>query len=199
MNDKCSTEPAIEPKRGGYDVGYGRAPKDNRFVKGQSGNPGGKPKGTRNKLPALHERRLKDLIMEEAYRQIVIHENGTPMTVSMVQATLRAVAVAAVKGKFHAQTLLLRLVSAVEDQNQELHEEFLDSMIDYKTQWEKELARRKANGLELPDPVPHPDDIQIDMQEGTVRMLGAWTKEEKAVLDEWQAEQERSKPKEAIS
>jgi hypothetical protein len=31
-----------------YDVGYGRPPKDSRFKKGQSGNPGGRPTGSPN-------------------------------------------------------------------------------------------------------------------------------------------------------
>lgn len=52
--------------RPGYEVGYGKPPEDTRFRKGQSGNPRGRPKGAKNKLPALNEERMKTIILEEA-------------------------------------------------------------------------------------------------------------------------------------
>lgn len=36
---------AIRPNDTGYEVGYGKPPKSTRFKKGQSGNPGGRPRG----------------------------------------------------------------------------------------------------------------------------------------------------------
>lgn len=170
-----------------YQTGYGKTPMSGRFSKGQSGNPGGKPKGARNKPPSLNEERLKKIILQEAYRTIEIDDDGRPLTVTMVQAAMRALADAAVNGKIHAQALLIKLVATVEQQNQELHREFVDAMIDYKFKWESELARRQRLGLNLPEPVPHPDHIEIDMIAGTARLNGPWTKEEKALLDECQA------------
>jgi hypothetical protein len=35
---------AERPAPGGYEVGYGKPPKDRQFRKGQSGNPGGRPR-----------------------------------------------------------------------------------------------------------------------------------------------------------
>ena len=34
--------------KSGSDVGYGKPPKNTRFTKGVSGNPHGRPKGSRN-------------------------------------------------------------------------------------------------------------------------------------------------------
>jgi hypothetical protein len=42
------------------------------------------------------------------------------------------------------------------------------------------LKRRKRLGLDLPEPVPHPDDITIDMRTGRVIVKGPFTKEEHA-------------------
>ena len=38
----------LEPSETPYEVGYGRPPSATRFQPGQSGNPKGRPKGTRN-------------------------------------------------------------------------------------------------------------------------------------------------------
>jgi Family of unknown function (DUF5681) len=187
MTDDRMTPSATEAAPANYQVGYGKAPASSRFSKGKSGNPSGKPRGARRRIPALNEERLKKIILEEAYRTIEIHEDGRPLTVTMVQAAVRALAIAAVKGKVHAQALLIKLVATVEQQNQELHQDFFEAMVDYKIKWEKELARRQKLGLKLPEPTPHPDHVLIDMTKGTARVDGPWTKEEKALLDECQA------------
>ncbi|WP_371744641.1 DUF5681 domain-containing protein [Nordella sp. HKS 07] len=57
---------AIRPAA--YDVGHARSLAQHRFRKGQSGNPRGRPKGAKNKLPAPGEERLKQILLEETYR-----------------------------------------------------------------------------------------------------------------------------------
>ena len=59
-----------------YEVGYGKPPKSSRFKKGKSGNPKGRPKGAKNRLPNLNEERLKSIIIKEAYRPINVVEDG---------------------------------------------------------------------------------------------------------------------------
>lgn len=39
----------------------------------------------------------------------------------------------------------------------------------------------------MPASLPHPAQIVLDMRDGTVRMTGPMTKEEKAMLDDWEA------------
>lgn len=38
-----------------YEIGYGKPPLETRFVKGQSGNPSGRPKGSKNLATILEE------------------------------------------------------------------------------------------------------------------------------------------------
>lgn len=170
--------------RPGYDVGYGKPPKDTRFKAGQSGNPKGRPKGSKNKRPGMHEERMKDLILDEAYRDITIREGHRSVTIPMAQAVMRSLAVNAAKGQHRSQRLFSELLASVESSRKILHDQWLDTAITYKVEWEKELRRREQYGItDLPDPLPHPDHVKIDMIEGTARVVGPATKEEKAEYD----------------
>jgi len=181
--------PAKRPKLKGpasskYEVGYGKPPAQTQFRPGQSGNPGGRPKGARNKLPALNEERLKNIILEEAYRAIRINDGDRQIKVPMAQAIVRAVAVNAVKGQQRAQRLFTELLTTTERENKALNDEWLEVALTYKIEWDKELDRRKRLGItDLPDPLPHPDHVVLDMRAGTAHVRGPSTKEEKALWD----------------
>ncbi|KUJ76910.1 hypothetical protein AVO45_10485 [Ruegeria marisrubri] len=75
-------------------------------------------------------------------------------------------------------------MASVESSRKILHDQWLDTAITYKVEWEKELRRREQLGItDLPEPLPHPDHVKIDMIEGTARVVGPATKEEKAEYD----------------
>src|SRR4029079_18583332 len=106
------------------------------------------------------------------------------ISIPMVQAIVRSLAVNAAKGNQRAQRLFTQLLSTTERDNKQLHDEWLQTAINYKVDWERELERRAQHGIVAPAPIPHPDNVIIDMQTGTVRITGPMTKEEKASLDE---------------
>ncbi|WP_395541880.1 DUF5681 domain-containing protein [Neotabrizicola sp. sgz301269] len=177
----------LAPRRG-YEVGYGKPPEATQFRKGKSGNPRGRPKGSKNKLPALNEERMKGIILEEAYRSITVRDGARNISVPIARAVLRSLAVNAVKGQHRSQRLFAELLSAVETSNKLLNDEWLDTALTYKIEWDRELERRRVLGItHLPDPLPHPDHVRIDMQRGTARVVGPATKEEKATWDAWMA------------
>ncbi|MEM1151208.1 MAG: DUF5681 domain-containing protein [Pseudomonadota bacterium] len=171
--------------RPGYQVGYVKPPKETRFKPGQSGNPKGRPKGSKNKRPALHEERMKDIILDEAYRWIMVRDGERNVTVPMAQAIIRSRAGHAAQGPHPAQRLFAELLAATERARADLHERYFNAALDYKIAWERELARRDALGItNLPPPLPHPDHVVVDLRNGTARIMGPATREEKA---EWDA------------
>lgn len=171
----------------GYEVGYGKPPIETRFKKGRSGNPGGRPKGAKNKarsVPALNEERMKTVILEEAYRMVGVREGDRLIEIPVIQAVIRSIAANAAKGHQRSQQLFGELVQWVEKENRELHDTWLKSAIDYKSEWERELDRRERTGDTGPEPLPHPDDIVINMSTGAVEIRGPMTKEEKLEWDQ---------------
>ncbi len=190
FNNKSKSVGTRLPDNADYEVGYAKPPQSSRFKPGRSGNPKGRPKGARNKLPALNEERLKTIILEEAYREIKVNEGHRQVSVPMAKAIVRSLAHNAVKGNTRAQRLFSEMLASTETSHKRLHDEWLEKTIEYKIDWERELARRKAHGIEAPDPIPHPDDIIIDMRQGTVSINGPMTREEKQGLDDLHAKKQ---------
>lgn len=173
-----------------YEVGYAKPPKNTRFKPGRSGNPKGRPRGAKNKRPALNEERLKDIILDEAYRDITVRDGDRNVTVPMAQAVMRALAVNAAKGQHRAQRLFAEMLSTTERQNKQLSDEWVKTAIDYKVDWDRELLRRAQLGItHLPDPLPHPDQVRIDMNKATAWVQGPMTKDDLKELELWQERQ----------
>lgn len=115
MGDNPTTRRPVVP------VGYRHPPAEARFRKGQSGNPAGRPRGSRNK-PRPERERIRSLLLEEAYRPIKVNENGKEITMPMAQAVIRSLTVAAVKGDARAQAMFLKVVSASEEEEAAIEE-----------------------------------------------------------------------------
>lgn len=175
---------ALAP-RPGYEVGFAKPPEHSRFKPGQSGNPKGRPKGAKNKRPGLNAERMKGIILDEAYRGITVRDGDRPVRIPMAQAVMRSIAVNAAKGQVRAQRLFAELLASTESANKMLHDEWLETAITYKVDWERELRRREQFGItHLPDPLPHPDHVIIDFDAGTAKIVGPMTKEEKVQYDD---------------
>lgn len=171
------------PDQTPYDVGYRKPPVRTRFQPGSSGNPKGRPRGRklRHDVP---EERLKAIILDEAYRTIKVNDGDRQVTVPMAQAIMRSLAVTAAKGNTRAQRLFAELLATTENANQRRNEDWIETAITYKLDWDQELARRKRFGIIAPDPLPHPDDIIINFRGAgpVVDIRGPMSKEELAEI-----------------
>lgn len=68
----------------------------------------------------------------------------------------------------------------------------MENAFDYKQKWTAELRRRRQIGSTEPDPVPHLDDIIIDMHTGHVKTEGPLDEREKRGWDERLARREEA-------
>ena len=168
-------------------VGYGRPPAEHRFQKGKSGNPNGRSRQTANK-PRLFDpaqQPTDNLILEEAYRPVTIREGERTLELPAIQAAVRALAISAMKGSRLSQRALAELVRTVENRKSSERMTAMENAFEYQQKWNQELKRRHDLGItDLPDPVPHPDDIIIDMHTGHVRTEGPLDEREKRSWDE---------------
>ena len=169
-----------------YKVGYAKPPEDSRFKKGRSGNPNGRPRKAKNKKPQWDPvlRPTDNLILEEAYRPVTIREGEKSIELPAIQASVRALAISAMKGSRLAQKQLSDIVRTVEERKYTDQLEVLEVMIEYKQKWNAELERRQRNGIIAPDPVPHPDDIFVDLIKGKIEFEGPFDEKQKQFWDE---------------
>ena len=82
-------------------VGYKRPPIASRWKKGQSGNPGGRKKGSLN---------LRTDLLAELAKVIQINEDGAVRRITKQRALLKSLAVRGIKGDAKAAHLILNLM-----------------------------------------------------------------------------------------
>jgi hypothetical protein len=87
------------------DVGHGKPPKQTQFKKGQSGNPRGRPKGSKN---------LNTLIKRELESRITIDQNGMKRKIRRKEALVKGLVNDALKGKDRPRDKVLDFVERAE-------------------------------------------------------------------------------------
>lgn len=184
--DKKEVERALKKGRAAaadYETGYGKPPEETRFKKGVSGNPKGRPKGSKNKPDTLGADELSKMILKAANQTVSVNLNGKQKNLKLIEATLQTLSVKSVKGESRSTKLFLDLVAKANNIKINEERDYLKAAIAYKKSWEYELERRRKSAVKEPDPLPHPDHILIDVRRSTVTVNGPVTSEEKEIYD----------------
>jgi uncharacterized protein DUF5681 len=90
-----------KPSPAAYEVGYRKPPRATQFKKGETGNPRGRPKGSKN-----FETKVKAVFD----RKIVIQDNGKPRRITMADAVLMKLTAKAIAGDMSATRLAIGLL-----------------------------------------------------------------------------------------
>jgi hypothetical protein len=95
--------PKDEPQ---YEVGYGKPPKGGQFTKGRSGNPKGRPRGSKN---------LATIVLRESRQPVRVSGSRGTRTVTKLEATVMQLGNKAAQGELRATREFLPLVQRSEE------------------------------------------------------------------------------------
>jgi Family of unknown function (DUF5681) len=116
-----------------FAVGRGKPPTHSRFRPGQSGNPGGRKKGSRN---------LKSVLEEVMREEIELTENGKKRSISLLEALIKRAVQEGLRGDLRAIKDLLDRYERHVGAEPEVEEELPD---DDKAILQRMLALRAAS------------------------------------------------------
>ncbi|HXG99050.1 MAG TPA: DUF5681 domain-containing protein [Sphingomicrobium sp.] len=163
--------------------GKGHPPKDHQWPPGVSGNPFGRPLGSRNKKKAIPGLTPSEQIaLEEAARKVGT-SNGE---MEAIRAVHRAQLKAAADGGSNAQRDYINRTAKLEQKAWDQRQALLQSLEEYKRQYEYDqltLDDKQMGRLEQ-TLLPHPDDIEIDFARGTYSIKGPATTQERKIWNE---------------
>lgn len=94
------------PKSKDYQVGFGRPPKASQFRRGHSGNPSGRPKGSRG---------VSAIIAKALAEKVVVTEHGQRREISKLEAAAKQLANQAAGGDQRAAKLVMGMLLQAED------------------------------------------------------------------------------------
>ena len=103
--DRSPPNPETGSKSASDEVGYGRPPREHQFKPGHSGNPRGRPKGSKNETTILY-----GLLN----RKIEVRQGGTSRKITVLEAILMRFTEDALKGNTKSAAFLFNRYAGIQ-------------------------------------------------------------------------------------
>ena len=97
--------PTPEVKNFSYDVGFAKTPVHSRFKPGKSGNPKGRPRGSKNKSTILRE---------TLAQKVTVQQNGRALKMNKLTVIITTLVNKAASGDLRAISLLQPMIENME-------------------------------------------------------------------------------------
>jgi hypothetical protein len=88
-----------------YEVGYGKPPRHTRFKPGRSGNPRGRPSGSKN---------LATVLSEALNEPVIVAEDGRRRKITKRQAIIKQLVNRSAKADLRATKILIDIIQDIE-------------------------------------------------------------------------------------
>ncbi len=119
-------------KQTDYKVGYSKTPKNTRFKKGQSGNPKGRPKGSRNRSPSISNSTFRDLIISSGLEKVSYMDKGEKLTAPKIMVMITQLTNKAAGGNLKAIKMTIDLTQEATAKNDKERYEWLEEWFKMK-------------------------------------------------------------------
>ena len=185
MSDFDDELPSDEVTASELQTGYGKPPVEHRFKKGVSGNPKGRPNGSR-RLPNIDagDDSLAAIVRAEGRRMMSVREGDAVRQMPVKEIIIRNTFAAAAKGEGRALKVALGMLEIADNATNEQVVALQKASLQLQEYWNSWCLQTRYHHSVLTD-LPKPAHVTIDPSTGFAIWNSPWLRNSPARLERY--------------